>query len=213
MQTLLPSIYNHSYSVFDAEKILVSRPHSDARVFDYASLLNYSTENLEEMLRYFEKQYGVELVIVTVPKVTSIGVSQFATTMLSNWNLGRHQDGRGILMLLSNKEKKIKIEVGYGGEHVFTDLFCGYIERKQLKTYFENQQVDEGLTATLEEFIGRAEGQLSDDEIRRKMKGELSGGAGLERKVSIGNRVQKGPALSSPTPGVRGAASAEELYE
>jgi len=174
---------------FNLEKILESRPYEKKYVFDYAHLLKHSLENKEEHMGFFKKRYGVEMLIVTIPFLENKIITHVASEMFTKWNIGRNSSGKGILLLLSSKEKLIKVEVGYGAEGVFTDLFCGYIERKQLKRYFENNQIDEGLSATIEEFIGRAEGNLTDDEIRKKIDLEekyLSGGGGIKKKVTIG---------------------------
>lgn len=176
---------------FDLEKIIKSRPSKKEYVFDYAHLLKYTKENMEEHLKYFKEKYGIEMLIVTIPSLEGKSISEVASRMFTSWNIGRDNQSKGILLLLSDKEKLIKVEVGYGLEGVFTDLFCGYIERKQLKPYFENNQVDEGLSAAREEFIGRAEGRLTDEEIRRKMRGYLSAGAGIKRKVKIGKFSQR----------------------
>ena len=205
------SFKNNSLSEFD--KILDARPNSSQRIFDLASLLKYSRENTEEMLRFFEKQHSVELLIATLPHSGNLPISELAAKLFSNWDIGRRQDGRGVLLLLSEREKKIKVEVGYGVEDVFTDLFCGYIEKKQLKTYFENNQVDEGLTAALEEFIGRAQGKLSDKEIKKKMLGELSGGAGIEKGVLIGEFTDKNSAPAADRENLSAPGNPEDLYK
>ena len=176
---------------YDFQTLLKGRPSYKNYVFDYAHLLKYTKENKEESLKYFKEKYGIEMLIITLPSLEGREISWVASEIFTNWNIGRNFNGRGILLLLSDKEKLIKIEVGYALEGIFTDLFCGYIERKQLKPYFENNQVDEGLSATLEEFIGRAEGRLTDEEIRRKMGGYLSAGAGIKRKVKIGELTQR----------------------
>ncbi len=179
---------------FNLEKILESRPSEKKYVFDYAYLLKHSLENKEEHMGFFKERYGVEMLIVTIPSLENRKITHIASEMFTKWNIGKNSSEQGILLLLSNKEKLIKVEVGYGAEGVFTDLFCGYIERKQLKRYFENNQIDEGLSATIEEFIGRAEGNLTDDKIRKKINlGEkyLSGGGGIKKKVTIGEIAQR----------------------
>lgn len=175
---------------FDLDKTIKTRPSRKEYVLDYAHLLKYTKENMEEHLRHFHQSYGIEMFIVTIPSLEGRNITEVALQILTNWNVGRNNNGKGILLLLSNEEKLIKIEVGYGAEHIFTDLFCGYIERMQLGPYFENNQIDEGLSATREEFIGRAEGRLTDWEIEGKMQGYLSGGAGITKEVKIGELTQ-----------------------
>lgn len=179
---------------FQLQKVINHRPQAKQYVFDYAGLLRYSKENLEESLRFFKDKYKVEMVIVSVPRLGTQDISMAASNMFSKWNIGRDLSSRGILVFLSGQEKMIKVEVGFGAEGAFTDLFCGYIERKQLKPYFENNQVDFGLAATMEEFIRRAEGKLTDKELNEKMQGLLSGGAGIKKEVKVGE--SKGKAIS-----------------
>ena len=80
------------------------------------------------------------------------------------------------------------IEVSYELENVFTDIFCGHIEDKQLRAYFLNDQVEIGLVAVLEEIEKRAQIKhqanytvagidLLDAEL-------LSGGAGAKRQLT-----------------------------
>jgi len=182
---------------FQINKIISHRPAANQYVFDYAKLLKYSRENKEESLRFFKEKYGVEMFIVTIPDLSGQDILGVASEMFDKWNIGRELGGKGILVLLSDQEKLIKVEVGLGAEGVFTDLFCGYIERKQLKPYFENNQVDFGLAATMEEFISRAEGKLTDEQIKEKMQGALSFGAGIKKEVKIGELKEK-PVLSEP---------------
>ena len=176
---------------FQLQKVIDHRPQTKQYVFDYAGLLRYSKENIEESLRFFKDKYKVEMVIVIVPRLGTQDISMATSNMFSKWNIGRDLSSRGILVFLSGQEKMIKVEVGFGAEGAFTDLFCGYIERKQLKPYFENNQVDFGLAATMEEFIRRAEGKLTDKELNEKMQGLLSGGAGIKKEVEIGESKEK----------------------
>lgn len=187
--------------LFTGNKIEINE---NQRVYDGAGLLHYTKENVEESLRYFRKNYGVDFFIVTVAGLNGKSISLEAADLFSRWNIGRNNNAKGILVLLSQAEKEIKVEVGTGVEGVYTDLFCGYIERKQLKPYFQNNQVDEGLSAMMEEFIGRAEGKLSDDEIQKRIEGHLSAGGGIKKDFEIGGKeanpgeIQTGPGASSP---------------
>lgn len=172
-------------------RIIKSRPSKKQNVYDYAGLLKFSKENKEEALQFFDEKYGVEMILVTMPGLEGHDILTIATTLFTNWEIGAEYGGKGVLILLADQEKQVKVEVGLEAEAVYTDLFCGYIERKQIKPYFENNQVDLGLSATMEEFIGRAEGRLTDDDIKRKMGGYLSAGAGIKKDIKIGELTKR----------------------
>ncbi len=181
----IKNFFDH-YRGFSLSSFLEARSVRNKYVFDYAELLEYSVENKEESLKFFKEKYGAEMIIVTVPNLEGRDIINVATQMFTNWKIGQNYNGKGILILLAEEEKQIKVEVGFEVEGTFTDLFCGYIERLQLKPYFENNQVDLGLSATIEEFIGRSEGRLIDEVINKKMEGYLSAGAGIKKDVKIG---------------------------
>ena len=108
--------------------------------------------------------------------------------LFNNWQIGQNTGGRGLLLILSDKEKLIKIEVSYELEDVFSDIFCGYIEDKQLKSYFLSNQVDIGLVAVLEEIEQRARIKHQADytaaDIDQLDSVLLSGGAGAKRQLT-----------------------------
>jgi len=162
---------------------------SDSYIYDYAGILADTRESTERYLESFKTDYAIEAVIVTAPalppthSIESLGVDLF-----SNWQIGRKTGGRGLLLILSDQEKLIKIEVSYELEDVFTDIFCGYIEDKQLKSYFLSNQVDIGLVAVLEEIEQRAQIEHQADytaaDIEQLDTELLSGGAGAKRQLT-----------------------------
>ncbi|MGB9436350.1 MAG: TPM domain-containing protein, partial [Desulfobacterales bacterium] len=157
--------------------------------YDKAGILGDIKESTERYLEIFKKDYAIETVIVTLPALPQTHtIESLAAELFSNWQIGKSTGGRGILLLMADKEKLVKIEVSYELEDVFTDIFCGHIEDKQLRAYFLNDQVEIGLVAVLEEIEQRAQIKhqanytvsgidLLDAEL-------LSGGAGAKRQLT-----------------------------
>ncbi len=178
-------------------------------IYDNAGILGDIKESTGRYLETIQKDYAVEALIVTLPALPRTHtIEALAAELFSNWQIGKNTGGRGILLLLADKEKLIKIEVSYELEDVFTDIFCGHIEDKQLKAYFLSDQVDIGLVAVLEEIENRAQIKhqanytlsgidLLDAEL-------LSGGAGAKRQLTeyrpeeISREAHNYPAGSSP---------------
>ena len=157
--------------------------------YDKAVILGDIKESTERYLEIFKKDYAIETVIVTLPALPQTHtIESLVAELFSNWQIGKSTGGRGILLLMADKEKLVKIEVSYELEDVFTDIFCGHIEDKQLRAYFLNDQVEIGLVAVLEEIEQRAQIKhqanytvsgidLLDAEL-------LSGGAGAKRQLT-----------------------------
>ena len=158
-------------------------------IYDKAGILDDIKESTGRYLEKFKTDYAVAAVIVTLPVLPPTHtIESLAAELFSNWQIGKNTGGRGILLLLTHKEKLIKIEVSYELEDVFTDIFCGYIEDKQLRAYFLSDQLEIGLVAVLEEIEQRAQIKHSErysltdiDQLDQEL---LSGGAGAKRRLT-----------------------------
>jgi len=158
-------------------------------IFDYAHILDDIKSSTGKYLALIKKDYAIEALIVTLPSLPpSHTIESLAAEIFSNWQIGSTTGGRGLLLLLSNKEKLIKIEVAYELEDVFTDIFSGYIEDKQLKAYFLSDQVDIGLVALMEEIEQRSQikhqANYTVAQIDQLDTELLSGGAGAKRQLT-----------------------------
>ena len=191
---------------------------SDAYVYDYGHLLRDVSESANAHLAGIKKQYAIEGVIVTVAELPSgFTIETLAVELFSKWNVGGQTGGRGFLLLFSGKEKRIKLEISYELEDVFTDIFCGHIEDKQLKPYFLSNQLAVGLIAVLEEIEQRAQMKhqagynTSDIEILdRKL---LSGGAGAARQLTAYQPAQITPTKNQYPPGDTPASAWSSLLQ
>ena len=182
--------FNLRNRYFSGQNYWEKRPASQTgNIYDYAGILEDIGESTGRRLQVLQSAYGIEAVIVTVPDLPqNYRIEHLAAALFSNWKIGRAVGGRGMLLVLAQKEKLVKLEVSYELEHVFTDIFCGYIEDKQLKSYFLSNQLNIGLVAMVEEIELRAQvtQQAGDtvaaiDRLDREL---LSGGAGAQRKLS-----------------------------
>ncbi|UCG30998.1 MAG: TPM domain-containing protein [candidate division WOR-3 bacterium] len=177
---------------FSIEKVIQRRPTSDKYVFNFTDYRDEHLEYRERNLKFFHEYYGIEMLVVLIPSMQKKSDVWIASKMFSNWQIGRNDNSRGVLVLISLEEMRLKIEVGYGVEDVFSDLFCGHIERKQLKPYFEQNRVGDAVGTMVQEFIIRTEGKLTDTELRqRSIDSYLSGGAGIRDTVKIGDFTLK----------------------
>ncbi len=187
-----------------------------ALLFDYAGLLSGQEEGVNRYLNSLRDAYGIEGVVVTLPSLKQTGLPeeawQGAFKLFNAWDIGRRHDGRGVLVLLVEDTQDVKVEVGMALEGVFTDLFTGYAENRQLKGHMQTGTVGHGLVAILEEFERRAEVESRSgpvgDTIRNMDRKLLSMGAGAQRNTS----EFAGRTASSKSRFVRGAKTPEEAW-
>ena len=194
---------------------LEQRPHQDRTLFDYANLLEHYEEGALDYLQRLAERFHIEAVIVTLPDPDlARSIEELAVDIVNRWQIGRKHEGRGLLLLLENKHKLVKLEVAYELEDVFTDAFSGYIEDLQLKPYFLRNDLGTGLIAVMEELERRAQiklqGEYTPGMIARLDAELLAGGAGAKRQLSrYGTGLSTGETFSySSTDGAKTPAEA-----
>jgi hypothetical protein len=168
---------------------LERRPQDNRFLFDYATILEHYEEGAHRYLRRIAERFHIEALIVTLPGLgTARTIQEIAVDIVNQWEIGRNFEGRGVLFVLVDKQKQVKLEVGYELEDVFTDAFTGYVEDLQLKPYFLAQDIGTGLIAVLEELERRAQikhqGDYTPGMIAKLDEDLLAGGAGAKRQLT-----------------------------
>ena len=143
---------------FDVGHTISTRPAGDQMVFDYTGLMGDVQPSVEAHLKQIRERYKIEILVVLLPTLGETrSLAEAAVDILSNWEIGKRMGGRGLLMLLVDDVKSVKIEVGFELEDVFTDLFTGHIEDVQLQPNFAANRLEIGMIAMLEEIEARSQ--------------------------------------------------------
>lgn len=81
-------------------------------VNDFTAVLG-NTARLEEKLKSYEEESFNRINIAVVNTLEDVAIDDYANKLYDKWRIGRDED-KGVLVLISLKEKKIYIKVGYG---------------------------------------------------------------------------------------------------
>jgi tetratricopeptide (TPR) repeat protein len=194
---------------------LRERPQSDRFLFDYAGALRHYEEGAHLYLERLGSRFHIEAMIVSVPALPpGQSLETLAVDLANNWRIGSDHEGRGLLLLLVDGTKQVKLEVGYALEDVFTDAFSGYVEDLQLGPYYRAGDVGTGLVAVMEMLEERARikqlGDYTSELIAQTDAELLAGGAGARRDLT--DYAQPVP-VRGTKPAGRGARSPEEAWE
>src|SRR5262249_38702968 len=65
------------------------------------------------------------------------------------WKLGRKKEDKGLLILIAPKERKMRIEVGYGLEGELTDAFTRQVQDDVMRPLFRDGRYYDGILASL----------------------------------------------------------------
>lgn len=132
---------------------------------------------------------------VVVLETSCTDLDQEAVRLFQEYVPGTATRGaKGILFLVDPKGHQVRLEIGYDLEHIYTDGFIGYIERKQMVPFFQADRVGPGIEATVELLVGKALGAIDESTYtlqaeRPRVGDHLSGGAGARTNVTIGSRA------------------------
>jgi uncharacterized protein len=128
----------------------VSIPNSPGNyVVDLAGIVDNSTEaKLNQYLRELEQKTTAQLAILTIKSLEGESIEDFSIAVAHDkWKLGQKGKDNGVLLLVSLKDRKYRIEVGYGLEGVIPDSLAGSIGRSYFVPFFRKGDYSNGVYA------------------------------------------------------------------
>ena len=86
------------------------------------------------------------MAVVTLESFEPYGsIEQAAVALFEQWGVGKKGKDNGILLLAAMKERKLRIEVGYGLEPIIPDGLAGEIIRISIAPRFKEGRFGDGL--------------------------------------------------------------------
>ena len=121
-------------------------PPLTGRIVDLAHVLPQSTvEALTARLTAHEGQSSNQVAVLTIPSLESESLEEFTHRVATTWKLGRKGTDNGVLLLVAIKERKVRIEVGYGLEGILTDVRSAQIIRNEIIPRFRAGDMSGGI--------------------------------------------------------------------
>jgi uncharacterized protein len=92
--------------------------------------------------------------------------------------------GRGLLLVVDAANDRVRLEVSTALEGVYTDAFVAYVQNRQMAPFFAAGRVADGILATTELIVGRAQQARADQAFAPPMSAaSLGGGASAAAAV------------------------------
>ncbi|MCU1244124.1 MAG: methanol dehydrogenase [Acidobacteria bacterium] len=110
---------------------------------------------LNEKLRAFEQQSGVQFIIYVFPALGGEAVEDFTIRCVQRWKVGNKKYDNGLVLFVFVKEKKVRIEVGYGLEGTITDALSAQVIRDAIGPKFRAGDYAGGLNAAADLLMAR----------------------------------------------------------
>ena len=143
-------------------------PAPRGAVNDFANIIDPdSSAKMEALAREVLQKTGTAVVIVTMPTIgENEEYNMYANGLYKAWGIGKKGEDKGVLIFLTLKERKIRIETGYGVEGILPDGLVGEIRDKYLKPQLQAGNYGKAFYDTmyvLSSYIAKdANVQLSD---------------------------------------------------
>jgi uncharacterized protein len=125
---------------------LLERLKPDGFVNDFAGILSPAQRQaMEQSVRDLQQKTGVQVAVVTLESLEGGQVDDFAAKLFRRWGIGQKDKNNGVLVLVALKDRKARIEVGYGLEPILPDALAGRVLDEELFPAFRQGRHAEGL--------------------------------------------------------------------
>ncbi len=123
---------------------------SPAPVVDEYRLLGPDeSAQLDSLLRTAKQNSGVEIAVFIPSSLRGREIEDFSIAVAEEWKLGRKKEDKALLIVVAPKERKMRIEVGYGLEGEITDAFSRQVLDQVMRPLFREGRYFEGILGTL----------------------------------------------------------------
>ena len=123
-------------------------PKLSGRVVDAANLLSPEQQaQLTQLSNDIEKASSRQLVVATIPDLQDYPIEEYGNKLIRGWAIGQKGANNGIILIVAPKERKVRIEVGYGLEPIMTDALSSVIINDTILPRFKAGDMAGGIVA------------------------------------------------------------------
>jgi uncharacterized protein len=163
-------------------------PPLSGRVVDAAGLLSPDqVAQLTQLSADIEKASSRQFVVATIPDLQGYPIEDYGYRLGRAWKIGQGQANNGIILIVAPKDRKVRIEVGYGLEPIMTDGLSSSIINDTIIPKFRANDYPGGIMAgaaaigdqmklPLEAAEAHAKQQVDQAQTHRRRSGGGVGG-------------------------------------
>ena len=132
-------------------------PALTAPVNDFANVIDAaSAAELDRIIRVLQTTTGDVVVVATIDTFAPYAtIEEYAVKLFERAGIGARKTDSGALVLLAVKDRRVRIEVGYGLEEFISDGFAGETIRTEMLPAFREGRYGPGLVAGTTRVIQR----------------------------------------------------------
>jgi uncharacterized protein len=129
-------------------------PPLTGRIVDQANIISADARSaIEPKLADLEAKSGIQLVVATINSLEGQEIEPYANELFRAWKLGEKAKNNGVLLLVAPKERRVRIEVGYGLEGTLTDALAKVIITNAITPRFKTGDFSDGISRGVDDII------------------------------------------------------------
>jgi uncharacterized protein len=143
-------------------------PPLTGRVVDDAGILSPDTRSrVDAQLAEQERATGQQIAVVTLKSLQGYAIEDFGYQLGRRWGLGQKGRDNGALLIVAPKERKVRIEVGYGLEGTLTDAQSRIIIEQVILPQFRRGDFNAGVVDGTDAILRVLGGSEPVDQAQR----------------------------------------------
>ncbi|MGK7892053.1 MAG: YgcG family protein [Leptolyngbyaceae cyanobacterium] len=129
------------------EDVPNSRQTYGGWISDTVDLISPASEaQLNQFLTTLETETTVEMAIATVADTQpSASPKAFATELFNTWGIGKAATNNGILIMVSQGDRRVEVEIGYGIAEIMTNEAVQTIVDQSIIPAFKREKYEQGI--------------------------------------------------------------------
>ncbi len=160
----------------------IEYPKPEGAINDFAGIIPQNYERrMESLALEVLQKTGTAIVVATVKSVGDIDYSTYASELYQSWGIGKKGDDKGVLIFLAVKERKLKIETGYGVEGILPDGLVGQVMDDYMVPYLRKNEFGKGMLNGMFVLAG-----IIAKDAGVKLGGQVAARRPLPKKQSCG---------------------------
>ncbi len=130
-------------------------------VVDDAHLLPGNVlDRLSQKLTAYAQANGTQVVVVTLATLNGYPIEYYGYQLGRHWGIGQKGKNNGVLLIVDQGERQMRIEVGYGLEGTLTDAQSFQIIHNVITPYFRKGDYAGGITAGTDAILATLGGHF-----------------------------------------------------
>lgn len=126
-------------------------PEPTGYVVDTAGLLGDAAKTrIRTICEELDQKTGAQIAVAVVPSIAPLEIEDYAVHLFEKWGVGGKKEDTGVLLVVAQKERRVRIEVGYGLEGLLPDGRVGGILRGEVIPHLRDNDWDAGVVSGVE---------------------------------------------------------------